>query len=50
MVGKEEATRAIIKEIYVIACELLIFSNKTVQEHGQQLRKLVEQLERQIAQ
>lgn len=47
--NKEDAISAIINEIYGIASELLISSDKTAQEHGQQLRKLIEQLEPKIS-
>lgn len=47
MADKEIAV--IITEMYVIASELLISPDKVAQEHGNQLRKLIEQLKHNIA-
>lgn len=49
MADKEDAISAIINEIYGIASELSISADKTAQEHGKQLRKLIEQLEQKIS-
>lgn len=44
MADKENAISAIINEIYGIVAELSISSDRTAQEHGNKLRKLIEQL------
>ncbi|MDR3565558.1 MAG: hypothetical protein P4N59_29540 [Negativicutes bacterium] len=46
MADQEDAIGTEINEMYGIASELSISSDKTVQELGKQLRKLVEQVER----
>jgi hypothetical protein len=50
MADKEAPITAVINEMYGVVSELLISSDKAVQERASQLRKLIEQMERQIAQ
>jgi hypothetical protein len=47
---KEEVIDAAINEIYGIASELSISTDKAVQEYGKQLRKLIEQLNNKLTQ
>jgi hypothetical protein len=49
LADKEDDIGAIITEIYGIVAELSISSDKIVQEHGKELRKLLEQLKHKIA-
>lgn len=49
LADKEDDIGAIITEIYGIVAELSISSDKVVQEHGKELRKLLEQLKHKIA-
>jgi len=49
LTNKEDAVGAVINEMYGIASELSISPDKTAQDHGKQLRKLLEQLEHEIA-
>lgn len=49
MTNRKAAIRAAINEIYEIASELSIASDKTMQGYGQKLRKVAEQLETQLA-
>ncbi|MBP2655612.1 MAG: hypothetical protein H6Q73_3181 [Firmicutes bacterium] len=50
MADKADSAHVVINEIYGIASELLILPDKAAQECGKQLRKLLEQLEREITQ
>jgi hypothetical protein len=49
LADKEDDIGAIITEIYGIVAELSISSDKIVQEHGKELRKLLEQLKHKVA-
>ena len=46
---KENSMNSVINKISGIAAETSISSDKVVQEHGNQLRKLIEQLKQNIA-
>ncbi|MDR3563077.1 MAG: hypothetical protein P4N59_16825 [Negativicutes bacterium] len=50
MADKDSAAYSIIQEMYQLAAELTISSDKATQSRGKELRKLIEQIESQLAQ